>query len=122
MAQATLRPLTRLTAIAAPLPLANVDTDQLLPARLRDVRGEQSVDLRVRVLAHLARVLPHAPLERVMLAPPAVAHHGLGRDREAVRVERAATDGESDEGRARGAGHPVVARADLRELVVVEAV
>lgn len=59
MAQAMLRPLTRLTAIAAPLPLANVDTDQLLPARfMRRPRGDGYHPYLLHDLAHDAEGRP----------------------------------------------------------------
>jgi 3-isopropylmalate/(R)-2-methylmalate dehydratase small subunit len=51
---------TRLTATACPLPIAGIDTDQLIPARFLNLKRSES---HAPVLLHDLRKLPDFPLE-----------------------------------------------------------
>lgn len=86
-----MRPFTRLDAVACPLPLANVDTDQLIPARFMSrTRAEGYGDqlLHGHRFDASGRPRPECPLNRPLHAGASVLvalrNFGSGSSREAA--------------------------------------
>jgi 3-isopropylmalate/(R)-2-methylmalate dehydratase small subunit len=79
-------PFTRLTAVAAPLPLANVDTDQLIPARfMKTPRSAGYGGLLLHDLRRGAAPLPlDAPERQGAAVLVARRNFGCGSSREAA--------------------------------------
>jgi len=86
-----MQPFTKLTAVAAPIDLANVDTDKIIPARfLRKLRGPGYADLAFHDIRYNADgtenpafVLNQAPFRSAKILV-AGANFGCGSSREAA--------------------------------------